>query len=126
MADERLAEAGKVPLLNTYPISRENLALSRAKVIQVGFVSHDDAGDGGVIIGTGRVPVRPDERWNQRLPLFKALTRPEEVIRDRCDDLDAELGAIVQEVQVGVARLPVVQANQSHAHAFQRLQVVAA
>ncbi len=122
MPDRRRSEAGKLLLLNAHPILREFHGLSHAKlVVNERFVAHDDAGNGGVVIGPGCVAVGPDKVWNVDIPHSKAAVdririRIEEIIRDRCKDLDAELVAIVQEVQVQVARLPVVEADQSHAH----------
>ena len=122
MANRRRTETGKLFLLNAYPIFRELHGLSHAKfVADVRFVAQGDASNGGVVIGPGLVldPGRaegPDKVWNMRRPVFKALTPNEEVIRDWCEDLEAELLAIVQEVEVPVARRPVVETNQIRAH----------
>ena len=132
MANRRRTEARKLFLLNAHPIFRELHGLSHTKfVADVRFVADDDGGNGGVVIGSGLVldPGRaegPDKVWNMRRPVFKALTPNEEVIRDWCDDLEAELLAIVQEVDVPVARRPVVETNQIRAHCVYVSQVVAA
>src|SRR5215472_6159805 len=51
MGDRRHTEAGKLLLLNAYPILRESHALIDAKTGKARFVSHDDASNRGVIIG---------------------------------------------------------------------------
>ena len=51
MGDKRHTEAGKLVLLNAYPIFRKLHALIDGKTVKARFVSHDDASNRRVIIG---------------------------------------------------------------------------